>query len=350
VTEKEFGCFIAKLIEKNDLTKDEALASFVDIVENRQNEIQQGAFLAALSSKGVTSSEISAAWQTIYDFDTVQVSLDTSLPVVENCGTGMDTIKTFNISTAASIIAAADGVAMARHGARAITSKCGTIDIIEELGVNVECSPSVVKKSIETAGIGVFNGNSAQVHPKALGRILSKLRFGTVLNIAASLANPVLPKLAVRGVNKAEMLMPTIIAMKEIGFWRAIVVYGEAESGIKGGIDEASTMGRSHICELCADGSIRQYEINPEQFGIRCTQSADLLMGPDKKSEAKRLINLLAGQETPERTEIVCLNTALILYLAGRQPTIRDGYDRAVTLLSTDKPLHKLEEWRYAQQ
>jgi anthranilate phosphoribosyltransferase len=307
--------------------------------------------LAALSAKGETSEEIAAAWQLIYDLDTVKVTPNVKEPLVENCGTGMDAIKTFNISTAASIIAAADGVPMAKHGARAITSRCGTVDIVEELGVNVECSPDVVKKSIEETGIGIFNGMSPQVHPNALGRILSQIAFGTVLNIAASLANPALPKYAIRGVYNAEMLRPTADIMKEIGFNRALVVYGEGESGNgRGGIDEASTMGISHICELGENGEIREYTISPEEIGVSLAQATDLLMEADKATEAKRMRDLLSGRETEARTDIVCLNAGLIFYLTGKDPSIQAGYRHARNLVDTDKPMSKLNEWIEVQR
>jgi len=349
MTAKEFGACITRLIEKQSLTKEEAANCFSDILKNNQSDMQQGAFLAAITAKGETAEEIAAAWQAIYDLDTVKVSINIDQPLVENCGTGMDAIKTFNISTAASIIAASDGVPIARHGARAITSKCGTVDILEELGVNVECPPETVKKSIESTGIGIFNGMSPLVHPNALGRILSQISFGSVLNIAASLANPALPKIAVRGVYSPDMLLPAAETMKEIGYTRAIVVYGEGEPGKNGGIDEASTMGKSHICEL-VNGEISQYIISPEDFGIKAARACDLIMGEDISAEAMRMKSLLTGGDTRERTDVVCLNAGLILYLTGSQPTIKAGYERALYLVSTDKPINKLKDWVEAQQ
>jgi anthranilate phosphoribosyltransferase len=350
MTAKEFGVFITRLINKTNLTREETADCFKDILQNRQSEMQQGAFLSALAAKGETAEEIAAAWQTIYELDTTKVCVDTDQPLVDNCGTGMDTIKTFNISTAASVIAASDGIPMARHGARAITSVCGTVDILEEFGINVDCPPDVVKKSIETVGIGIFNGMSPLVHPQALGRILSQISFGTVLNIAASLANPALPKLAVRGVSRHDLLVPTAKTMKEIGFMRALVVYGEGEPGTDSGIDEASTMGCSHICELTPDGKISNYTIHPEQFGIQPTCVSELLMGRNKFAEIQRMKNLLVGSETKARIDIACLNAGLILYVAGRQTSIKAGYNRALDLLSTDKPIKKIKDWAKVQQ
>ena len=350
MTAKEFASCITKLIGKQDLTREEAIDCFKDIFENTQSDMQQGAFLAALTAKGETTEEIAAAWKVIYEMDTVKVEINTDRPLVENCGTGMDAIKTFNISTAASVIAAADGIPMARHGARAITSKCGAVDILEELGVNVECPPEVVKKSIETVGIGIFNGMSPLVHPTALGRILSQISFGTVLNIAASLANPAIPKLAVRGVYSPDLLVPTAKAMREIGYQRALVVFGEGENGASCGIDEASTMGASHICELARDGEISEYKISPEEFGIKAAKQSDLMMGGDRAAEALRMKSLLTGGDAQARTDVVCLNAGLILYIAGNQPSIKAGYHRALDLIYTDRPINKLKEWAQVQQ
>jgi anthranilate phosphoribosyltransferase len=213
-----FGGKVDLLIRRVSLSRSEAKELFIQILQNVQPDLQQGAFLAAITAKGATPEEIAGIWEAIYEIDTVKVRPEVNGPLVENCGTGMDAIKTFNISTAASIVAAADGINMAKHGARAITSRCGAVDILETLGVDVDCGAELVKRSIERAGIGIFNGMSGKVHPQALGRILSQIRFGTVLNIAGSLANPALPSCGVRGVYSREMILPTARVMHEIGY------------------------------------------------------------------------------------------------------------------------------------
>ena len=202
--ERAFGAIITRLIQNDNLTRTEARDAFTTVLNNQTTDMQQGAFLAALTAKGETRQEVAGAWEAIYDLDTTKVHIDDNLKLAENSGTGMDTFKTFNISTAASIIAASGGIRMARHGARAITTVCGTVDVAEALGVDIECDADVVAESIEKVGIGLFNGMSPRTHPKALGRILSKTFFGTTLNIAASLANPVLPKMGLRGVYAKE--------------------------------------------------------------------------------------------------------------------------------------------------
>ena len=219
---KHFGSKVDDLIRGRSLSRGEAFDLFRQILKNKQPDLQQGAFLAAITAKGATAEEIAGIWEAIYEVDTMKVRPEVKGPLAENCGTGMDSIKTFNISTAASIVAAAGGINMARHGSRAITSRCGTVDMLEILGVDVNCDVQLVKKSIEVAGIGIFNGMSGLVHPSALCRILSQIRFGTVLNIAGSLANPALPDYGVRGVYSREMVLPIAMAMKEIGYRRAL--------------------------------------------------------------------------------------------------------------------------------
>jgi anthranilate phosphoribosyltransferase len=345
MSSREFGAVISALIAGCDLSRDEAYFCFRQILLDQQSEMQQGAFLAALAAKGETAAEIAGVWQAIYELDTVPVTIRTRQPLVENCGTGMDAVKTFNISTAAALIAAADGVPIARHGSRSITSACGTVDVLEALGINVECSVQTVQRSIEIAGIGIFNGTSAQVHPEALGRILSQMAFGSVLNISASLANPALPRIAVRGVSRRELLVPTARAMREIGYRRALVVYGEAEAGRSGGIDEASTMGRSYVCALSSDGRLNEYSFIPSDMGIRPVQAVELAGSANKLVEASRLKSLLMGKESEARTDIACLNAGLILYVSGQQPSIKAGYRRALDLVSTRRPINKLIDW-----
>ncbi|HPT37017.1 MAG TPA: anthranilate phosphoribosyltransferase [Methanothrix sp.] len=339
-----FGCQVDRLIRGMDLTRIEASGLFGQILRNEQPELQQGAFLAAITAKGATAQEIAGIWEAIYEVDTVKVHPDVCGPLTENCGTGMDGIKTFNISTAASLVAAADGINMARHGARAITSKCGTVDILETLGVDVECDVDLVKKSIEQAGIGIFNGMSARVHPSALYRILSQIRFGTVLNVAGSLANPARPDHAVRGVYSEEMVLPVAEAMKEIGFKRAFVVHGKSQDGSRG-MDELSTAGRSLVAELFSDGSIQEYSLTPRELGIKEGTEAALLHQGDRHAEAIKLLRLLSGMDPGDRSDIVCLNAAPILCINGHATDLKDGIEKAASILESGLPIKKLRAW-----
>lgn len=342
-----FGSNVDALIKGHNLSRSLARDMFSQILRNEQPDLQQGAFLAAITAKGATAEELAGIWESIYEIDTVKVHPDIEGPLVDNCGTGMDEIKTFNISTAASIVAAADGINIARHGARAITSKCGTVDILESLGIDVECDASVVKRSIENAGIGIFNGMSGKIHPKALYRILSQIRFGTVLNVAASLANPALPTYGVRGVYSKEMILPIAEAMREIGYKRAFIIHGRSADGCRG-MDEMSTLGETKVAEL-EGREIKEYSILPKELGIKSCDESAILHGKDKPKEAIRLLQVLSGDDRGSRRDIVLLNAAPILYIVGHASDVVEGMEKAAAIIDSGKPIKKLRAW-VAQQ
>ena len=339
-----FGGKVDQLIKHNDLTRGEAKEMFRQVLLNEQPDLQQGAFLAAITAKGATPEEIAGSWEAIYEIDTVKVRPVVNGPLVDNCGTGMDTVKTFNISTAASIVAAADGIHMAKHGARAITSKCGTVDIVEALGVDVECDATVVKRSIENAGIGLFNGMSGKTHPQALGRILSQIRFGTILNIAGSLANPAMPTHAVRGVYSRDMVLPIAKTMKELGYRRAFVVHGLDSKGTRG-MDELSTVGKTYVADLQEDGTIEEYTISPQELGISSANEDDLLCRLDKSREALLMLRLLSGQDQGCRRDIVLANAAPIMVITGHAADLKEGMAKAADLIDSGRAIGKLKHW-----
>ncbi|MBN1324526.1 MAG: anthranilate phosphoribosyltransferase [Methanotrichaceae archaeon] len=338
-----FGDRVGSLIRGEDMGRREAREMFAELMAGGQPEMQEGAFLAALTAKGATPEEIAGGWEAVYELDTAKVKPCVS-PLVENCGTGMDAIKTFNISTAAAIVAAGGGVYMARHGSRAITSRCGTVDLLELLGLDAESPPYLVKRSIEDAGIGLFNGMSPSVHPGALPRILSQIRFGTVLNITASLANPARPSRALRGVYSRDMVLSVARTMREIGYECAMVVHGLDGSGCRG-MDEISTLGVTQVAEIEEDGSIREYSISPGDLGLEDGCERDLLCGPDRELEALRMLRLLAGAERGSRRDIVLANAAALLYLAGRASSLIDGVGIAEEIIDGGSAIHKLRAW-----
>lgn len=344
---KDFGAGIACLISKGNLTRQETKSMFDELMANTQPDLQQGAFLAALTAKGETAEEIAGAWQSIYEGDTVRVSLKTPRPVIDNSGTGMDSLKTFNISTAAAIIAAAGGNYMARHGARALTSTCGTIDICEALGIDVECDVNLVKQSVEETGIGIFNGMSAKVHPQALFRILSQIRFGTTFNISASLANPALPRYGVRGVYARSLVEPVARVMREIGYQRALVVHGS--NGCGRGMDEISIFGETYIAELFDTSDITTYTITPDAFGISNAIESDVYPLQDRTAEARRLVEILAGKRTTADYQMVCANAAPIFYIGGQVKDIAEGFRLAQDLIRSGKAIKKLRQWVSSQ-
>ncbi|MGE4379355.1 MULTISPECIES: anthranilate phosphoribosyltransferase [Methanothrix] len=341
---KHFGGKVDELIKGRNLTRGEASDLFRQILNDEQPDLQQGAFLAAITAKGATAEEIAGIWEAIYEVDTLKVRPCVQGPLADNCGTGMDSIKTFNISTAASIVAAADKINMAKHGSRAITSSCGTVDMLEQLGIDVDCDVDLVKRSIEVAGIGIFNGMSGKVHPSALSRILSQIRFGTVLNIAGSLANPALPAYGVRGVYSREMVLPIARAMKEIGYKRAFVIHGRSGDDLRG-MDELSTLGRTDVAELDEDGRIREYALNACDLGLEKGDESALLNRGNIEEEAVRLLRVLSGFDRGDRRDIVCLNAAPLLCITGRSEDLLEGVEKAGDIIDSGLAVKKLLHW-----
>ncbi|NIQ90783.1 MAG: anthranilate phosphoribosyltransferase, partial [Deltaproteobacteria bacterium] len=339
-----FGSNIQRLINKEDLDRDTIRKMFTQVLRGEQPDLQQGAFLAALVAKGETAAEIAGAWEAIREVDTVKVELKVDGPILDNCGTGMDPFKTFNISTAASIIAAAEGVVLARHGARSITSKCGTVDVAEALGVDVEAEIEVAKKSVEQCGLGLFNGMSPSVHPQGLFRILSQIRFGTTLNIAGSLASPVLPHLGVRGVFSPEMVDKVAEVMAEIGYQEAYVFHGLRENG-EPGMDEISNVGPTVFCRLKQNGNLERFTLEPEELGLKKARAEELAPAGSPQEEAVRLVRLLSGRDNGARLEAVCINAAPMLMLVGRVKDFKAGVELARKVVFSGKGLAKLREW-----
>ncbi len=339
-----FGERISRLIRGESLSHDEARECWRQIIADEQPELQQGAFMAALAAKGETSEEIAGSFEAIYEHDTNKVDLQHLTPLVENCGTGRDTFKTFNISTAASVIAAACGAHVVRHGARGITSKFGTVDVLEAVGVDVDCDVDTVKRSVERAGIGLFNGMSAEVHPRALFRILSQIRFGSTLHIAGSLANPARPTRAVRGVFSAEMVEPTAETMRAIGYERALVCYGW-NADRTAGMDEISTAGETEVAELKSDGAIERYRLAPEDLGIPRARGEELETAADLSGAARLMVEALSDSGAASRRDIACLNAAAVLYIAGMADDIGAGLETARGVVGSGMALDKLRDW-----
>jgi anthranilate phosphoribosyltransferase len=341
---REFGAIVVKLINGKDLTREEAYECWKQVCEEAQCDLQQGAFIAALKAKGETPEEVAGTFEALYEFDTIKVKVNTPEPLIDNCGTGADTLKTLNISTGAAIIAASLGLYVVRHAARAISSNCGAVDVVEAYGVNVESAPELPKKSIENAGICIWNAFLTSVHPKTLGRVLSQIRFGSAINLVGPLLNPTMPEYKVMGVPNREMIDIEVRTLKELGFKRAFVMHGLDDNSDQG-MDEVSTLGVTHIAELKEDGSIENYEITPDDFGIKRSAFAEIASTKDVQLDAMNLLKVLAGKDTGPKSDIICLNTAPLLYVMGKAKDLRQGVEMARQAISDGKPVDKLRDW-----
>lgn len=345
---KAFGQAIQTLICRQDLSEAETYSLFREILENRQPDLQQGAFLAALVAKRETAGEIVGAWRAILEFDTTVATGPLPDILCENSGTGMDKLKTFNVSSAAAIVAAACGVSMARHGARALTSFCGTVDILESVGVDVECEVETITDSIRRVGIGLYNGMSGKVHPAALGRILSQIRFGSTLNIAASLANPARPNHAVRGVYSKALLPLLAEVMPAMGYVRGLVVHGEDRCQT-GGMDELSITGPTHIQEFTGHNLTPCYQLQPEDLGLKAAAFPDIATTGNLVTERRRFLRVLAGRDTGACADFTALNSAAVLFATGRANSLTQGLSLSQEALGKGAALAKLRDWTTAQ-
>lgn len=349
---RQFGRVIGRLINKDNLSRSEAYQAFAMVLGNEVTEMQQGAFLAALTAKGETADEVAGGWQAVYELDTNTIDFG-NLTVVDNCGTGMDSFKTFNISTAASVVAAAAGLTVARHGARAVTSACGTVDMAEHLGVDVECPASLVAESVREAGVGLFNGMSPEIHPMALGRILSQIAFGSPLNIAASLAHPGMPKIALRGVYDRALLMPVAEVMRAIGYTDALVIHGTI-NGCNDSMDEGSVCGTTYGAWL-HHGRITLHQWQPADAGLPLHPPIGLAADREPATGARRMYRLLAGNGPDDRTDAVLFNSGLLLLVSGKVNSPAEGVELSRQVLQSGGALATLRSWvkkqnRYPEQ
>lgn len=341
---KDFGKTIQNLIMKTNLSRNQVKQCFRQILCNEQPELHQGAFLAALVAKGETAEEIAGAWEAICQYDTIPVNRKLPDLLMENSGTGMDPLKTFNVSTAAALIASSLGISMARHGARALTSSCGTVDILESLGINVDCPVDKTAQSILKAGIGIFNGMSPGIHPGGLFRILSQIRFGSTLNIAASLASPVCPTHGVRGVYAPEKIKPVVSIMQSIGYEQGLVLHG-FDARKKPAHDELSILGPSNFCFFRNDMVEIEEEITPKDFGLDYGKYEDIAPKTTRKEETERFLQVIAGKSNSSCLDMVALNAGAIIYTSGLKETFKESVSLSRETLAYGKALKALRKW-----
>jgi anthranilate phosphoribosyltransferase len=341
---RDFGAIVVRLTQGQDISREEARECWRQICEEEQSDLQQGAFIGALKSKPETPEEIAGTFEALYEYDTLKVEVDTPEPLIDNCGTGADTLKTMNVSTGAAIVASACGLYVVRHAARAISSKCGAIDVVEALGVNVESAPEVPKQSIEKAGICAWNAFLPTVHPKTLARVLSQIRFGSAINLVGPLLNPTMPQFKVMGVPNVEMIDIEARTLREIGFKKAFLMHGLDDHSDKG-MDEISTLGLTHVAELGEDGSIDNYTITPDDFGLQRARYEQLASSGNVHTDALALLRVLSGKDDGPRSDIVCFNAAPLLYVMGKAEDLKEGIQMSREAIADGRALEKLRAW-----
>jgi anthranilate phosphoribosyltransferase len=313
-----FAPLIEKLQRREDLTTDEAAAAMEEIMEGRAQPAQVAGLLVALTMKGERPSEIVGLAQAMRSRAT-RLSREHA-PVFDTCGTGGDRSHTFNVSTVAAIVLAACGVRVAKHGNRSVSSRCGSADLFEALGVHVAAAPAIVEECLEKAGIAFFFAPTFHPSMKHAAQTRRDLGVRTAFNLLGPLTNPAGASRQLVGVPRPELTELVARSLALLGSERAWVVHGAD------GLDEISTTGYTKVSE-CRAGSVSTFYVHPGDFGVPKAAPADL-RGGDAADNAVIAKAVLAGEKGPAR-DIVVLNAAAALLIAGHSPTVRDGIARA---------------------
>lgn len=330
---------IKDIVDKKDLSYNEAFQVMNEIMNGETSQIQNAAFLAALSTKSTraeTIDEISGCAAAMRDH---ALKVEHNMDVFEIVGTGGDNSESFNISTVSAIIMAAAGVKVAKHGNRAASSNCGAADCLEALGVNIRLEPEKCVSLLESIGICFFFAQTYHTSMKYVGSIRKELGIRTVFNILGPLTNPAHPTMQLLGVYDEILTEPLARVLSSLGVKKGMVVYGQNK------LDEISVCAPTSICEL-DNGSYKSYVITPEDFGIeRCTPED--LKGGDPKENADITILILNGKKGPKRNAVL-MNSGAGLYIAGKAASIADGIKLAGEIIDSGKALEKLEQFRTA--
>ena len=327
---------IVKIVNKGDLSYDEAYAVMNEIMSGETSPTQNAAFLAALSTKSTraeTTDEIAGCAAAMRDHAT---RVETDLEVFEIVGTGGDNAHSFNISTTSALVAAAGGMKVAKHGNRAASSKCGTADCLEALGVNIQQSPARCAELLDEVGMCFFFAQKYHTSMKYVGAIRRELGFRTVFNILGPLTNPSSPKLMLLGVYDEYLVQPLAQVLMSLGVRRGMVVYGQDK------LDEISLSAPTTVCEF-KDGWYKSYAITPEQFGLQRCQKADLVGGmPEENARITR--DILSGAKGPKR-DAVLMNAGAALLIGGKADSLEAGIRLAAELIDSGRAAGVLERF-----
>ena len=328
---------IEKIVNKQDLTYDEAYTVMNEIMSGETTPTQNAAFLSALSTKSAkaeTKDEIAGCAAAMRDH---AIPVNTGMEIFEIVGTGGDNAQSFNISTTSALIAAAGGMKVAKHGNRAASSKCGTADCLEALGVNIQQDPEMCVKLLNEVGMCFFFAQKYHTSMKYVGPIRKELGFRTVFNILGPLTNPGRPSQMLLGVYDEYLVEPLAQVLADLGVKRGMVVFGQDK------LDEISLSSPTTVCEI-KDGWYKTRVITPADFGMQFCQKADLVGGvPAENEEITRRI--LSGAETGAKRDATLLNAGAALYIGGKADTMKDGIELAKEIIASGKATETLEKF-----
>jgi len=324
---------ISKLADRKNLTEKEAADALNCIMSGEATDSQIGSFITALRIKGETIEEITGCAKIIRQ--KAEAINPSKSYYIDTCGTGGDGTNTFNISTAAAFIASAAGVAIAKHGNRSVSSKCGSADVLESLGININLTPNQVKSCIEKVGIGFLFAPVFHKSMKYAANARKELGIRTIFNILGPLTNPANAKGQVLGVFNGSLTETVAKVLMNLGVERALVVHG------MDGMDEITTTTKTKVSEI-KDGNILTYELDPLDYGFKPAAKKDLI-GGSAEENSQIIVSILQG-ERGARREIVVLNAAASLYVGKIANSIGEGIKIAEEIIDSGKALKKLEE------
>ena len=324
---------ILKVYKNNDLTYDEAYQTMDEIMSGTASEVQMSSYLTAMSMKGETITEITASAEAMRSHC---VKLLNDREVLEIVGTGGDGSNTFNISTTSSIVISSAGVPVAKHGNRSASSKCGSADVLEELGVNIHIDPAKSIDCLNEINLCFLFAQNYHLSMKYVANVRKELSIRTIFNILGPLTNPAGASMQVLGVYEKELVEPLIDVLKNLGVKSALSVYGAD------GMDEISASDKTFVCEL-KNSKTKSYEISPSDYGMDLVLKRDLI-GGDAYKNAQITLDVLNGNVGPKRNATL-LNSAAGLYVAGRVSSIDKGIRLSEKLIDSGKALNQLEKF-----
>ncbi|SFB13841.1 anthranilate phosphoribosyltransferase [Acetitomaculum ruminis DSM 5522] len=328
---------IVKIVDKEDLSYDEAYAVMEEIMTGQTSLTQNAAYLAALSTKSTkaeTIDEITGSAAAMRK-QALQV-YDGGMDTFEIVGTGGDNAKSFNISTTSAFVIAAGGIKVSKHGNRAASSKSGTADCLEALGININLEPEKCTELLKETGFCFFFAQKYHSSMKYVGAIRKELGIRTVFNILGPLTNPIHPKKILLGVYDEHLVEPLAHVLYKLGVEKGMVVYGRDK------LDEISPSDESYVCEF-NNGDFKAYTIKPEDFGLTRGKKEDIV-GGDPQENAAITKDILLGKEKGTRRNAVLLNAGAALYVGEKAGNILEGIMLAEKLIDDGTAYKKLEE------
>jgi len=323
---------IASLVVGCSITKNQAAQVMQEIMEGEATPAQFGAFVTALRLKGETVDEITGLARTMR---AKAIPVPTDGLVVDTCGTGGDGSNTFNISTTTAFVAAGAGLKVAKHGNRAMSSQCGSADVLEALGVKIDLNAEQVQRCLNEVGIGFMFAPVFHPAMKYAAAPRREIGIRTVFNILGPLTNPAGAKAQVLGVGDESLIEKLALVLQGLGCQHALLVYGED------GLDEITITGKTHVCELKND-HIERYVVSPEDFGLP-RASSDSIKGGDVKANAELLRNTISGTLGSQR-DVVLMNAAAALVAGDKVETLQQGVAMAKEVIDNGSAAAKLDQ------